>query len=143
MKAARGHGPAARLSVRHHRFMRNAAKPKRKNHQRSSANMRIANALRQSAGISRSAKRNHGRNNNNNSEADDNPLTQSASSPPVRRCAAVWILCILILEFGFSMFFAVFCGGGPWPCLECAFLEFVATLGECDFFLRGRAGSIR
>ncbi len=80
MKAARGHGPAARLPARHHRFLRNAAKPKRKSHPRSSANMRIANALRQSAGISRNAKRSHGsRNINNNSS--NNPL---ASSPPVR-----------------------------------------------------------
>lgn len=50
MKAARGHGPAERLKVGHHRLLHNAAKPKRKNHAGSSANMRIANALRQSAG---------------------------------------------------------------------------------------------
>lgn len=54
----------------------------------------------------------------------------------------VWILCILIFEFGFLMFFVVFCGGGFWFCLECVFFEFVVILGECDFFLCGRVGLI-
>jgi hypothetical protein len=120
MKAARGHGPAGRLKVRHHRFLRNAAKPKRKNHAGSSANMRIANALRQSAGISRSAKRSHGRN-GSSKDVDGNSrnrVPESASSPLVSavRLRGFCNSCVLSifrnLLSGFWMFLAV-CGAVP------------------------------
>ncbi|KAG0595692.1 hypothetical protein M758_UG189000 [Ceratodon purpureus] len=64
----------------------NAAKSKRKNLQGSPASMRIANALRQSAGLSRSAKRSHANGRSRSHANDDskrlNPDPDSSSSPP-------------------------------------------------------------
>lgn len=72
MKASRGHGPAARLSIKHQRFLRNAAKPKRKNRPRSPGSMRIANAL----GIRRNGKRSRKSSSNKNPRPSPPPVSK-------------------------------------------------------------------